>query len=267
MDNKEIKEYKKEEELKPIMEDIKNILEKFVNKQNSLCIDYAVICNCAIKLLDAIFGKDKYELPIDINYIYKEMDIPLLEMDLNSYMDGFTPKRVNRIIGKISIRNDFISGKMKRSVYIDENTPPILQRYAMAHELCHYILQMDEVFTDEYCNMPMLPKDPAELVADAFAIFLLIPIKPFMDEFLKYVNRERRSGRPPFRTSEWIEHLSAVCYVAEDYVAYGYELIRYIASWLYSVKDREECPDDNVKELWGKRKEYLSQEIIESLYS
>lgn len=265
MDNKEVQ---KVEGLENIMEEIKNILGEFVEEQNVLNIDYAVICNCAIKLLDFIFGEDEYELPIDINHIYRKMKIPLLEMDLNRYMDGYLPKRVNRIIGKISIRKDFISGKMKRSVYIDENTPPILQRYAMAHELCHYILKMDDrMFTDEYCNMPMLPKDPAELVADAFAIFLLIPIKPFMDEFLEYVNYEKKSGRPPFRTSEWIEHLSAVCYVAEDYVAYGYELIRYIASWLYGVKDIEVCPSDNVKVLWEKRKKYLNQEIIDSLFS
>ena len=261
MDNKEGKK------LEDIMEQIKKILETFVNKQNGLNIDYAVICNCAVKLLDSIFGEDEYKLPIDINHIYRKMNISLIEMDLNSYMDGYTPKRVNRIIGKMSIRKNFISGEMKRSVYIDENTPPVLQRYAMAHELCHYILQMNAVYTDEYCNMPMLPTEPAELVADAFAIFLLIPIKPFMDEFLEYVNRKRISGRPPFRTSEWIEHLSAVCYVAEDYVAYGYELIRYIASWLYSVKDSEECPNDDVKVLWEKRNKYLSEEIIEGLFS
>lgn len=264
MDNKEMQNV---EELKDIMEEIKKMLGEFVNEQNTLNIDYAVICNCAIKLLDFIFGEDGYGLPVDINCIYEKMEIPLLEMDLNSYMDSYESKRVNRIIGKISIRRDFISGKMKRSVYIDENTPPILQRYAMAHELCHYILKMNRMFTDEYCNMPMLPKDPAELVADAFAIFLLIPIKPFMDEFLAYVNYEKRSGRPPFRTSEWIEHLSAVCYVAEDYVAYGYELIRYISSWLYSVKDSEVCPGDNVKVLWEKGKKYLNQEMIDSLFS
>ena len=88
-----------------------------------------------------------------------------------------------------------------------------------------------------------------------------------MDEFLEYVNCEKRSGRPPFRTADWIEHLSAVCYVAKDYVAYGYELIRYIASWLYSVKDSEKCPDDNVKTLWEKREEYLDENIIEGLFS
>ena len=255
-----------EQKIEKIREQLReSVLEREMGVRN---IDFAVICNCAIGLLDEIFGENNYSFPIDIHYVYDKMGIPLYEMDLNSYMEGCAPKRVNRIIGKISIRKDLMTNKMKRSVYIDENTPPVLQRYAMAHELCHYILQIDEseFYTDEYCNMPMLPKSPLELVADAFAIFLLIPLGPFLDEFLNYVKEEKESGRPPFRTSDWIEHLSAVCFISKDYVACGYEQIRTVAAWLYEMKGKDVKNCQNVEILMNKRDIYLREEVIKHLY-
>lgn len=249
-----------------LTKEIKEGLLCDLKKEGGNYINYEVICSSALKLLDNIFGGE-YSFPIDIEYIYKKMNIPLYEIDLNSYMEGCNPKRVNRIIGKISIRRDIMSNEVKRRVYVDENTPPALQRYAMAHELCHYIMQIEEpMYTDEYCNMPMLAKKQEELVADAFAIFLLIPLGPFLKEFSTYVRNERASGRPPFRTSDWIEHLSAVSYVAEDYVAYGYQEIRYVLSWLYHMKDKNDYDDDRVKVLLDKKNEYLKEDYIKELF-
>lgn len=255
-----------EKNIAKIRETLREVISNF--EEGAISIDFAVICNCAIELLDEIFGEDNYTLPIDIHYIYEKLGISLYEVDLNSYMEGCVPKRVNRIIGKISIRKNIMTDKIKRSVYIDENTAPILQRYAMAHELCHYIMQSEksETFSDEYCNMPMLPKDSTELVADAFAIFLLIPLGPFLQEFLKYVINEKESGRPPFRTSDWIEHLSSICFISKDFVACGYEQIRTVAAWLYNMKDKE-CNDcENVRALLNKRDRYLTEDVIRHLY-
>lgn len=265
-------ETKKNENVGSLMNEIKENLENVIleSQKNRATMDYAAICSCALQLLDEIFGKDQYSMPIDVEQIYQELEIPIIEMDLNSYMEDCDPKRVNVITGKISIRRSLLNDKIvRKNIYIDENTAPIQQRYAMAHELCHYILKMDErMFSDEYCNMPMLPKDPAELVADAFAIFLLIPLGPFLEEFLAYVERERRSGRPPFKTSDWFEHLSAVSYVEEDYVAYGYQEIRFVANWLYEMKlrDEEEAPSKEVEVLWSKKDKYITDDIIRGLF-
>lgn len=268
-----------EENQNEIVKIIREQLKEAVYKveEGGSIIDFAVICNCAIRLLDEIFGEDKYTFPIDIHAIYEKMGIPLCEMDLNSYMEGCTPRRVNRIIGKISIRKDFMTENMKKSIYIEENASPVLQRYAMAHELCHYIMMMGETdyYTDEYCNMPMLPKSNTELVADAFAIYLLIPLGPFLEEFLSYVKKEKNSGRPPFRTAEWIEHLSAVSDVSKDYVACGYEQIRIVTAWLFEMKEimkkNEQEKENNqekykAKTLMKKIDKYLSDEVIEHLF-
>lgn len=258
-----------ENELELLMKKIKKTLSEIAgqNELGALNIDYSVICNCALELLDIVFGEDDYALPIDINAIYKRLNIPIVEMDLNSYMENCKPKRVNRIIGKISIRKEIISGETKRSIYIDENTPPIIQRYAMAHELCHYIMKTDKaMFMDEYCNMPMLPKDSTELIADAFAIFLLIPIGNFLDAFLEYVTNERDSGRPPFRTSDWIEHLSTICYVAEYYVAYGYQEIRYVANWLYSMRNKENAQKGSSQHYVGMEKSILQMKLLKDCF-
>lgn len=264
-----------ETELGLLMKEIKKNLESVMQNHDGRIpnIDYAVICNCAIKLLDKIFG-ETYTMPIDIHLIYEKLGISVIETDLNSYMEECNPRRVNKITGKISIRKSVLNNSViKKSIYIDENTAPIQQRFAMAHELCHYILKMDDkMYSDEFCNMPMLPKNSAELVADAFAIFLLIPLNPFLKEFLKYVENERKSERPPFKTSEWFEYLSAVSYVAEDYVAYGYQEIRYVANWLYELKQRKEAGEnveenkEGVEVLLSKMDTYLTDDIIKGLF-
>ena len=155
-----MEKYEENEELGILMLKIKENLCRVAEapKEKGAIMDYAAICSCALQLLDQIFGEDNYSMPIDVGAIYKRLGVPIVEMDLNSYMEDCDPKRVNVITGKISIRKSLLDDVVRKNIYIDENTAPMRQRYAMAHELCHYILKMNErVFSDEYCNMPMLP--------------------------------------------------------------------------------------------------------------
>ena len=54
-----------------------------------------------------------------------------------------------------------------------------------------------------------------------------------------------------------------------DYVAYGYQEIRFVANWLYEMKvnGKEKELREEVKVLWSKRDTYLTDEIIKGLYN
>lgn len=242
---------KSKEGLGLLMETIK-LLED-VSKDEGLYINYAKICWGAMKVLKNTWGEE-YCLPIDVEKIYDKIGIEIKHVNLNEFMEGGDDQKVNRIIGKISIRPDYISDsqRIKTTVYVDEEATPASVNYALAHELCHLILNYKkERYTDDYCIMPMLPKVADELVADAFAVFLLIPFDLFLDEFNSYVSSSKIKGLVPIGTKEWLTYLSSVALVPNYYVTCAYEQIRQVAFLIYKIFTSLN-EDNRYKEIYGK---------------
>lgn len=242
-----------------ILMSVKRVL-KDVTEDEGLYINYAQIYYAAMKFLRMTSNSGNYEFPINIKSILDNLHLEVIKEDLNDFMKGEDFGKVNRIIGKVSIRPDYLTDNRKISIYIEEKETPAMINYALAHELCHLILNYDEErYSDDYCTMPMLPKVADELVADAFAIFLLIPLDKFIATFRGYVEMAKSRGNIPIRTEEWLNYLGLISRVPYYYVTCAYEHIRHATYIMYRIHKA----DDIEKEVLDKK---YGREILE-LYS
>ena len=245
-------------------------------------INYVKITEYTNELLDELLGKNRYELPIDIHDIVKRLGIEILELDLNQ--DDMSSDQYNRVVGELSIRPQIFGNGQIKCIYLDSHTTLYTQRYALAHELCHYLInEQKKLFTDNYCIMPMLPVEVEELLADAFAIALLIPINAFLKEFFKYIEEEKENGKLPISTEDWLQYLSTSSKVSYHYVACGYQQLRCVSLWMYQYREKllkaasEQSENENLKKDLEKRKEEypvltaivendLTESIVEHLF-
>lgn len=250
-------------------------------KEMDVSIQYAKVCLAATEFLEEVQGE--YNLPVPIREIYKKLDIEILPEEYNDPLDYNEKfKFVNRTIGRVSLRPDYFSDQpeaRKVTVYVasDEKTSTV--NYALAHELAHIIYSFNTpqlFYQNNYCTMPLLPKAVDELIADAFAIFLMIPLDKFLITFYEYVLEAKERGAWPITTEKWLNYLSAVMNVPYYYVACGYQQLRQVAYLIYvayediknNAPDKEEL-DKTVKKLYeivSMRLGVQMEDIIEVLY-
>lgn len=269
-------------EIKKIMERLDCSCKNHVEGHGML--NYIDVTECANELLDWTFGKDNYKLPIDVEQVIQKLGMEVVEIDLNDEGRG---GRSNRVVGELSVRPKIFGDGEIRRIYIDSKTTLYTQRYALAHEIGHFLINKNrKIFNDEYCIMPLLPKEVEEVVADAFAVALLIPIKTFLREFFEYIEAEKENDKLPIGTEDWIQYLSTSARVSFHYVACGYQQLRCVALWLYQfLRLKKELQDVQIedekrkkieKELEEKEKDYpvltkeienmLRDDIVEQLF-
>ncbi len=223
-------------DLEDLMRDIKRFLkEEFqgeIQKPQPLIKYYWEASRKADCLIRTVLGENG-RFPVDIELLAKRLGAKIEIEDLNEF-SGWN--NMNRIIGQIQIGNNFFTKEKKKTIYADKAAPTSSKRYAIAHEVAHYIMHYDDRdFYEDYCIMPMCPADIEEIVADIFAIFLLIPVRYFFVEFLEYVKYKREEGKIPVTTENWIRYLADISMIPDYYVAYGYQQLRYVAYWIYQA--------------------------------
>lgn len=217
-----------------LMREIKAFLQEGfredIRKPQSL-IKYYWEASCrADQLIKAALGENG-RFPVDIELLAERIGVRIEEENLNEFPDR---RSMNRRIGQIQIGENLFTGEKMRSIFVDKAVPPSTRRYAIAHEIAHYIMHYEDWdYYEDYFIMPMCPADIEEIVADIFAIFLLIPVRYFFVEFLEYVKRKKEEGETPVTTERWIRYLAERSMVSDYYVAYGYQQLRYVAHWIY----------------------------------
>lgn len=171
------------------------------------------------------------------------------------------------------IDKDFFTDKKSTTIYLDEAAALSSKRYAIAHEIVHYLMHYDmSDYYEDYCIMPMCPKDIEEILADIFAIFLLIPVSLFFDEFQNYVIQRSEAEKTPVTTENWIKHLAERSLLSEYYVAYGYQQLRYVAYWIYQAwyadEENEAIQIDEAEREKIKKEtaSYFTEELVELLF-
>ena len=215
-------------ELKELIVRIGNKL-KNISQEGKIGENYLVICAMALELIEKTLGEE-YDFPIDVNTIAEKIDIHVLYQPLNSVGQN---GRLHKMVGKLVKKKSVVTQNSICGILIDEESNRETQRYSLAHELAHYLIGREEEKIDnEYHIMPMLFKDMEEMVADIFAIFLLIPIPKFLREFLWYIGEDN----VPVETSEWLKYLGRVTEVPYEDVAIGYQNIRYVCGLVYEIK-------------------------------
>lgn len=242
-----------------------------ITQQKYLGNEYLTLCACALELIEEFLGED-YDFAIDIEKIAQKMGVQVIYQSLN----GPTAEEVrqHRVVGRNLKRMNRITKEQISNILIDSESNRNEQRYALTHELAHYLVHYNEsLYNNVYCVMPMLFKDMEEMVADVFATFLLIPVPIFLKEFMTYIGEQP----VPVKTSEWLQYLSIVAEVPYEYMAIGYQNIRYVCGILYDhLKNREEHieknqPDmdeaDRITKKWtDKMLACMTENVVEKLF-
>lgn len=261
-----------DEELKKVIKDIKNRLFEIINLKANECYVlvkyYWKVSQQAEKLILATLGEEGYHFPIDVVALANKLGIFVVEENLNEFANK---RSMNRKIGQIEIFYDPFFHEKSITIYIDKMAAISSKRYAVAHELVHYILNYDtNDYYEDYCIMPMCPIDVEEIVADIFANFLLIPIRLFFDEFKKYVITQIEREKTPVTTEKWMDYLAERSLLSQYYVAFGYQQLRYVAYWIYQAHNSNECGDimsDNEREeVINATKDYFDNSMDDLLF-
>jgi len=210
---------------------IVNNLLKNISRDGFIGDYYLTICAITMQILEDTFGAD-YDFPIDVDKIAEKFAVRVSYQPLNEIMES----RVHKLVGWTFMKPEFTNDRTIRGIIIDRRADEFEQRYALAHELAHFLIHAeDKIYNGVYHIMPMLFSQIEEMVTDIFAIFLLIPVPLFLKEFYDYI----ADCNVPIQTSEWLEHLSIVSQAPYEDVTIGYQNIRYVSCMLYDLKRRK----------------------------
>lgn len=114
------------------------------------------------------------------------------------------PVNVEEIATRCGLTIDYIdlpdkfSGRLRqerRIIQVNKNHHPHRQRWTMAHELGHYILQHDVVFFTGDSEELGAPSKLNDLEADTFAAALIMPEEWIKKDWLEIKNLDKMSQR------------------------------------------------------------------------
>lgn len=157
----------------------------------------------------------KYEFPIEIGLVAKYLGMTIEKKSLNRE----EPKSFSRILGIITSQN----GKV--DVVIDNDVSYKTQRYTIANAVGRFLL--NQTGTSLKCNyaIPLIPQSLEEIAADVIALFLLLPMKTFKDEFLSYLDS---CGDRPLDVDAWLIHLGNKSQISQFNLAIGYQQMKQV---------------------------------------
>ncbi len=99
------------------------------------------------------------------------------------------------------------------------------RRYAIANGVGRYLLNESQSMLKYAYAIPLIPQSLEEIAADSIAIFLLLPVTLFKDEFLRYLNTCKEC---PLDVDVWLEHLSNVSQITPFNLAIGYQQMKQV---------------------------------------
>lgn len=244
---------KNEGRIKTVKRELKRI--KDLIPKDQLGVDYVSICALALELAECILD-DNAHFPVDIEDIVRQLGIDIIYQPLNT-MRQEGERHVHKMVGTIVKRPGIVT-PIITCILLDSESKQEEQRYALAHELAHYLINYNQrIYASAYHLMPMLFTDMEEMIADIFAIFLLIPLPAFFDVFYEYIKAQNE----PVRTSEWLRYLSIISNVSYEEVSIGYQNIRYVSGIIYKLKKGEMSMD----ELGAKVEEFTTSKEMKKI--
>lgn len=240
-----------EKEFELVSDTLKHVTEAL--SKNLMGLDYVVVCASAMEVLDKLC-EEQCSLPVDVEKIVKNLGIDVIHQTLN-IEEGIEGeyRYIHKMVGTFFKVSDSIN-----CILLDVDSNSDETRYALSHELAHCLIHSsDRKFCSAYHVLPMLFKNMEEMIADIFAIFLLIPLPAFLNVFNEYISIQSA----PVKTADWLKYLSIVAHVPYENVAIGYQNIRYVFGVIYQIKHEENGLEkfkqrvvDDMKEKIGEEK-------------
>ena len=82
-------------------------------------------------------------------------------------------------------------------------------------------------------SLPLLASNSDELLADVYALFLLVPFGLYLDEFKHYIDNIETL---PININHWLKRLSVKAEVPYYNIASGYAYFKFVALEHYKTK-------------------------------
>lgn len=166
-----------------------------VRKTENVAEQYLKIAKAAEELVEASYADEsdikenndkesdyKIEFPIDIELVASHLGIKIEKKSLNREEPG----SFSRVLGIITSQDG------KAYVAIDNEVSYKTQRYTIANAVGRFLLNQTGTYLKFSHAIPLIPQSPEEIAADSIALFLLLPMKTFKEEFLNYLEGVRR---------------------------------------------------------------------------
>ena len=186
------------------------------------CVDatsklYNEIAVQAQQLVDESYqavGK-KPAFPIDINLIAHHLGIGIQRENLNP--GGTTT--FNKKLAVTTATDEAVS------IVVDSSVSYKTRRYAVANGVGRYLLSVSKSMLKYAYAIPLIPQSLEEIAADSIAVFLLLPVTLFKEEFLRYLNECREC---PLDVDVWLTHLSDISQITPFNLAIGYQQMKQV---------------------------------------
>lgn len=219
---------------------------------------YELQKKCSV-ILDKAYGNQDKTFPIDIKKVACTQGIELVYGNLNVVGE----KEIDLNIAQL--RYEIEKGEIKKRILVDdsranteEESYSNLQKYAIAYELGKTIVgeesrrELEKLPSNEVLRLNMksvpysLPRMYARLESFEYemcAIFLLLPLGMFLEEFFSYI---KEIEEHPVHMDKWIKHLSDKTGIPNYQLINGYQYIKFCAYQYY----KENAGEDKDNKYW-----------------
>lgn len=227
------------------MEKIKNL--RINDRFESMAGLYNEIANIAEKLVSESYSQaeKKFAFPIDIEFVAKHLGIDIIKESLNLDKTSNLSKNLAIIMS--------VKAKDIRIV-VDDSASYKTQRFAVANCIGHYLLnQSKEIYKRTYA-IHLVPQKLEEIAADSIAVFLMMPVSLFKEEFLQYLND---CDQNPMDVDDWMKHLIDICQIPPSYLPAGYQQMKQVLCYQRQTEfaehdfDITQMPKDKYEKLFA----------------
>lgn len=171
------------------------------------------------------------EFPIDLGIITEHLGIVVEYESLNmGSMD-----QISRTLAILTKQNKITH------ILVDNSVSYKTQRYAIANAIGRFLMS-EAVFESSYA-IPLIPQSLEEIAADIIALYLLMPMTLFKDEFKGYLER---ANDHPLDVDMWLQYLSDRSQISPFNLAIGYQQMKQVLCY-QRQKKFEECGFDITK--------------------
>lgn len=212
------------------------------------------VFDCAEEFLRDYFKGENFRFPIPVREIAQKCNFLIFEdemADLDSMEIDAEGGRTT--IAQILMRErrfGSAQGKIVGTINIDKNLSEYAKRFAIAHELGHYVLRTQNpigpIFIEDSCPGPFAYVKSKEFLANEFAYALLLPYTLVAEKKKEY---EEQNKYNPLNYLDWITVLKDAAQIPEHYAILAYEEIkRYHFKLTEDNKDKDKTAANGISQ-------------------
>lgn len=219
---------------------------------------YRIHETCYEKLQEC-YQEKEITLPIDIEMVARKMNVQI-EYDKLNFVNA---DPIDRNIAQL--RYERWGESVIQIIVLDNSVSkkkagPLsnLEKYAVAYELGKTIVreEMPDAESNLFmlnlksrpCSLPRLSTKLENFEYEMCAIFLLLPMELFLEEFDSYIEEIEEH---PILMDDWIEHLSEKAEIPNYQLINGYQYIKFIAYQYYKENLSQEVIGKDYRNLYN----------------